>query len=119
MRLDLRYILVFLIMMLISVTVSAQKDVRKNIRKGNKEYKEQKFSEAADYFSKAVEGNPNSQEANYNLGNTLYRQKEWDKAIEQYNQSNALEQENPIKVSAGMHNIGNAMLRLTLLPAVN
>ena len=69
-------------MMLISVTVSAQKDVRKNIRKGNKEYKEQKFSEAADYFSKAVEGNPNSQEANYNLGNTLYRQKEWDKAIE-------------------------------------
>ncbi|HHU42414.1 MAG TPA: tetratricopeptide repeat protein [Fermentimonas caenicola] len=98
-------------MMLISVTVSAQKDVRKNIRKGNKEYKEQKFSEAADYFSKAVEGNPNSQEANYNLGNTLYRQKEWDKAIEQYNQSNALEQENPIKVSAGMHNIGNAMLQ--------
>jgi hypothetical protein len=64
MRLDLRYILVSLIMMLISVTVSAQKDVRKNIRKGNKEYKEQKFSEAADYFSKAVEGNPNSQEAN-------------------------------------------------------
>lgn len=111
MRFNSKNILVIMLFMLIPVTVFAQKEVRKNIRKGNKEYKEQKFSEAAEYFEKAVEGNPNSKEANYNLGNTLYRQKEWDKAIEQYNQSNALEQEDPLRVSEGMHNIGNAMLQ--------
>src|SRR5690554_4228850 len=111
MRFNSKNILVIMLFMLIPVTVFAQKEVRKNIRKGNKEYKEQKFSEAADYYGRAVEGNPNSKEANYNLGNTLYRQKEWDRAIEQYNQSNALELENPLRVSEGMHNIGNSMLR--------
>src|SRR5690606_29963018 len=86
-------------------------EVRKNVRKGNKEYKVQKYSEAANFYTKAVEENPTSKEANYNLGNTLYNQKEWDKAIEYYNNSNSLEQDEPLNVSSGMHNIGNALLR--------
>ncbi len=111
MQMFLKYILFTLMLGLIPISASAQKEVRKNIRKGNKEYKVQKYSEAASFYEKAIEENPTSQEANYNFGNTLYNQKEWDKAIEYYNNFNSLEQEDPLNVSSGMHNIGNALLR--------
>lgn len=111
MQMFLKYILFTLMLGLIPISASAQKEVRKNIRKGNKEYKVQKYAEAAALYEKAIEENPTSQEANYNLGNTLYNQKEWDKAIEYYNNFNSLEQEDPLNVSSGMHNIGNASLK--------
>ena len=100
-----------LLLTLLPLSVSAQKEVRKNIRKGNKEYTRQKYSEATAFYENAVKGNPSSKEANYNLGNTLYKQKAWDKSVEQYNHFISLEQDNPAEASAGWHNIGNAMLR--------
>ena len=106
-----KYISICFMLIMIPITLSAQKEVRKNIRKGNKEYNAQKYSDASSFYGKAVEENPTSQEANYNLGNTFYKQKDWDRAIEFYSNSNALEEEEPLNVSAGMHNIGNAMLR--------
>jgi cobalamin biosynthesis protein CobT len=93
-RLFVKYGLL-LLLMLFPLSVSAQKEVRKNIRKGNKEYSQQKYSEATASYENAVKGNPSSREANYNLGNTLYKRKEWDKSIEQYNHFISLEQENP------------------------
>jgi len=107
----IKYFLFILMMALIPLSVSAQKDVRKNIRKGNKVYSEQKFSEATSFYENAVKENPSSKEANFNLGNTLYKQNEWDKSIEQYNHFISLEQENPQEAAAGWHNIGNAMLQ--------
>ena len=107
----MKYFLIILMMALIPLSASAQKDVRKNIRKGNKVYCEQKFSEANSFYENAVNENPSSKEANFNLGNTLYKQKEWDKSIEQYNHFISLEQENPAEAAAGWHNIGNAMLQ--------
>jgi len=100
-----------LLLTLLPLSVSAQKEVRKNIRKGNKEYNQQKYSEATAFYENAVKGNPSSKEANFNLGNTLYKQKEWDKSVEKYNHFISLEQDNPAEASAGWHNIGNAMLQ--------
>ena len=111
MQMLLKYTLIFMMLGMIPISATAQKDVRKNIRKGNKEYKVQKYSEAAAFYEKAVEENPTSHEANYNLGNTLYNQNDWDKAIEYYSNFNSLEQEDQLNVSSGMHNIGNSMLR--------
>jgi len=110
-RLFTKYSLLLLLMTLLPLSVSAQKEVRKNIRKGNKEYNLQKFSEATPFYENAVKEAPNSKEANFNLGNTLYKKKEWDKSIEQYNHFISLEQEKPADASAGWHNIGNAMLQ--------
>lgn len=101
----------FVLLLLIPVTVSAQKDVRKNLRKGNKAYNQQKFGDAFKFYDDAVKSNPSSKEANYNIGNTLYRQKEWDKSVEQMNHYLSLERENPLKMSAAWHNVGNAMLQ--------
>ncbi|WP_286832992.1 tetratricopeptide repeat protein, partial [Proteiniphilum sp. UBA5280] len=106
-----KYLILIIMAVTVPVTVSAQKEVRKNIRKGNKEYNQQKFSAASDFYEKAVEENPSSGEANFNLGNTLYKQKEWERSIEQYNRFISLQQENPMEASAAWHNIGNAMLQ--------
>ena len=103
--------LFFLFVASIPFSAMAQKEVRRNIRKGNKVYEQQKFSEAAGFYSKAAEENPESREAIFNLGNTLYRQKEWDKAAEQYQHFVALEQEDPMEASAGWHNTGNTLLQ--------
>lgn len=92
-------------------TLSAQKQVRKNIKQGNKLYKEQKYEQAASHYEAAIKINPDALEANYNLGNTLYKQNEWDKSIEQQNHYLLLEKDNPQKLSSAWHNIGNAFLQ--------
>ena len=74
---------ILLISLLSVVSLTAQKAVRKNIKQGNRSYNEQKYEQAGSKFQEAIKINPNALEANFNLGNTLYRQKEWDKSIEQ------------------------------------
>ncbi|MDR1743199.1 MAG: tetratricopeptide repeat protein [Dysgonamonadaceae bacterium] len=101
----------FVLLLTVSASAFSQKEVRRDIRKGNKAYKQEKYGEAYSFYDKAVNGNANSLEANYNLGNVLYRQKEWDKSVEQYNHYLTIEKDNPQKMSAAWHNIGNTMLQ--------
>ena len=104
--------LVILLTSLVSVfSLTAQKAVRKNIKQGNRSYNEQKYEQAATKFEEAIKINPNAPEANYNLANTLYRQKEWDKSIEQLQHYLLIEKENEQHVAASWHNIGNALLQ--------
>lgn len=101
----------FCLLLLIPISVSAQKDVRKNVRKGNRAYNKQKFDDAYNFYDKAIQEDPASKEAIFNMGNTLYRQKEWDEAIKHLQRYVELENEDPIKMSAAWHNIGNALLQ--------
>ena len=104
-----------LVILLISIvpifSLTAQKAVRKNIKQGNRSYNEQKYEQAATKFEEAIKINPNTPEANYNLANTLYRQKEWDKSIEQLQHYLLIEKDNEQQVAASWHNIGNALLQ--------
>ena len=103
--------LIILLISLLSVfSLSAQKAVRKNIKRGNKSYNEQKYEQAAKSYKDAIEINPNALEPNYNLGNTLYKQKAWDESIEQQNHYLLLEKEDPEHIASSWHNIGNALL---------
>lgn len=106
-----KYVLSVASMLIITFSLSAQKNVRKNIRQGNKAFQEQKYTEASKFYQDAIEENPKSTEANFNLGNALYRQKQWDKSIEQMNHYLAIEKDDPVKMSAAWHNIGNALLQ--------
>jgi tetratricopeptide (TPR) repeat protein len=105
-----KYVLV-VSMLMITFSLSAQKNVRKNIRQGNKAFQEQKYTEASKFYQDAIEENPKSTEANFNLGNAFYRQKQWDKSIEQMNHYLSIEKDDPAKMSAAWHNIGNALLQ--------
>lgn len=103
--------LIILLISLLSVfTLTAQKAMRKNVKQGNRSYNEQKYEQAATKFEEAIKIDPNAPEANYNLGNTLYRQREWDKSIEQQQHYQLIEKENEQQVAASWHNIGNALL---------
>lgn len=99
------------LLLMVPFSLMAQKEVRQNIRKGNKAYNEQKYSEAVRFYQEAIKENPQSPEANYNLGNVFYKQKEWDKTIEQMNHYLTIVNEDPLKMSAAWHNIGNALLQ--------
>lgn len=103
--------LIILLISLLSVfSLSAQQAVRKNIKHGNRSYNEQKYEQAAQKYEEAIRLDPNALEANFNLANTLYRQNEWDKSIEQQNHYLLIEKDDIQKASSGWHNIGNAML---------
>ena len=53
---------------------------RSLIRDGNKQYQQKKFSDAELNYRKGMEKNDHSYEANYNLGNALYRQDKLEEA---------------------------------------
>ena len=89
----------------------AQKQVRKEVRNGNKEYKQEKYSEAEVNYRRALESNARSTEAAYNLGNSLYKQEKRQEALEQYLAitNNETDKE---KLANAWHNIGNIFLSM-------
>ncbi len=80
--------------------------VRKNL-KGIKLYEEQKYEEATDKFQENVNKNYDDGVLRYNLGNSLYRQGDYDRAISEY--ARALRDDKFEDKSAVYHNIGNAL----------
>jgi len=76
-------LLVLYISLIIPTLIFAQ-NVKKEIRQGNSEYRENNFSEAETHYRKALEKDPASEKANYNLANSLYKQEEYEPAITKY-----------------------------------
>jgi tetratricopeptide (TPR) repeat protein len=87
----------------------SQKEVRKELRKGNKDYKQEKYTEAEIAYRKALEVNPRSTDAAYNLGNTLYKQSKFPEAMQQYEAALSREK-NREMAAADFHNIGNIFM---------
>lgn len=86
----------------------SQKQVRKEVRKGNKEYKQEKYTDAEIAYRKALELNAHSTDAAYNLGNSLYKQQKFPDAAKQY--EIAAEETDKTKIASAWHNIGNVFL---------
>ena len=57
---------------------------RKHIRDGNGDYREGNYQQAELEYRKALEKDPSSYKADYNLGNALYKQKQYDAAAGRY-----------------------------------
>jgi len=95
--------------LLASLGVQAQKMERKNVRQGNKLYEEKKYTKAEINYRKALEVNPHSTFATYNLGNALYKQNKGKEALEQY-QASVNREQNPMNKAALMHNSGNVFM---------
>jgi tetratricopeptide (TPR) repeat protein len=87
----------------------AQKQVRKDIREGNKEYKQEKFTDAEVEYRKALETNARSIEAAFNLGNALYKQSKMQEAFGQY-QTVINNETDRNKLSQAWHNVGNIFM---------
>jgi Ca-activated chloride channel homolog len=82
----------------------------REIRTGNKEYNKKAFSEAEIHYRKALEKNPDSEKATYNLGDALYKQDQFEPSITKFEsltkgKSNAADQ------PKYYYNLGNAYFK--------
>lgn len=100
----IKYI-IFLVCALFSIGGYAQKTDSDYIRKGNKYYKDSLFIKAEVEYRKALDINPTSTEASYNLGNSLLMQEKAKEAIEQYVIS-AKKETDKQRLAQIYHNIG-------------
>lgn len=99
-----RYIgLVLLIF--VSISAFAQKAERDHIRKGNRFFKDSIYVDAEVDYRKALEVNPQSTIAMFNLGNTLLWQNKLQDAMNQFVAASRIEKDKNRKAQI-FHNIG-------------
>jgi Ca-activated chloride channel family protein len=91
----------------IAVEIYPQAD-KKFVRKGNGDYKEGNYQQAEVEYRKALEKDSKSFRADYNLGNALYRQKQFDAAADRYAGLAKMEKDKQ-KLSRCYYNMGNTM----------
>src|SRR5512145_1626405 len=80
----------------------------KFVRKGNGDYKEGNYQQAEVEYRKALEKNPRSFKADYNLGNALYKQKQYDAAAARYSDLTEKGKDNK-ELGRYYYNLGNTM----------
>jgi len=100
---------VVIILTVLTVNVFSQAE-RKFVRRGNRQFDDKKFQEAEIQYRKALEKSPGSAAADYNLGNALYRQNQFDAAAKRYNELSGKEKEGQL-ISSDYYNLGNALYK--------
>ncbi len=107
-RNNIRILFVGLLLM-IPVVMFGQQE-RKYIRKGNRLYEKQKFSGSEIQYRRAQGIDKPVPDANFNVGDALYKQKKYSEAAEQFEQSlNAYK--TPSQAAEAYYNKGNALLK--------
>lgn len=92
-------------LLIAAMTVHAQKAERDLIRKGNRMYNDSVYENAEVNYRKALEINPKSTVAMYNLANTLMQQNKLQEAMEQFAGAAKVEKEKP-NLAQIYHNMG-------------
>jgi tetratricopeptide (TPR) repeat protein len=95
------------LLLLVSGNVIAQ-TVRSQIREGNHLYNKSKYTDAEVEYKKALEKNPRSKEAQFNLGNSYYKQQQFDEALREYGNS-GVSMKSPEERAATYYNVGNSL----------
>lgn len=106
---------VMLGLMFVSVAVYGQKTERDYLRSGNKLYKDSTFVKAEVDYRKALELEPKSTDAMYNLGNSLLMQQKAKEAMEQYEAASRIEKDKN-KLAQIYHNMGVILQSSKQLP---
>ncbi len=96
---------IFLFMLCISSSCFAQKSYRDYIRSGNRLYNDSLFVKAEVDYRKALEQNPQSTDAMFNLANSLLMQQKAKEAMEQYESVSKVEKDKG-KLAQIYHNMG-------------
>ena len=72
----------FLILLVCLTLIAIAQSVNGYIKMGNQHYRQAQFDMAEQQYRLALEEDPNSKEAKFNLANALYQQKKYDPAIQ-------------------------------------
>jgi len=92
----------------LSFTIYGQGE-KKFIRQGNELFNEKKFSDSEVAYWKAIDKNKMSQDAGFNLGDALFKQKKYEDAGKQFIENSSALTDN-YKKSASLYNLGNSLL---------
>ena len=82
--------------------------------KGNLMYKKGDFKKALEFYNQAGIEKPDLPEIRYNLGNSLHQQKEWERALQNYQK--ALQGTPDMNQAQIYYNLGNTFYRLDKYP---
>ena len=114
MKRALSYILIIVFCMQTSAAFAQSSTVRKEIRKGNREYKAKRYERAEVDYRRALQEDSSAYRAHYNLGNALYRQKNYSGAAQHFD-SVLMQPDLDSKTrSRTFHNKGNSHLQAGL-----
>ncbi len=100
--------LIGLMIVLISSIHARAQQADQHMYEGNKLYAKGKYKEAAAAYQQAY-GAKKNREAQYNLGNAFYQQKNFEKAASQYTETEKNTRDSKLK-AASNHNLGNTCL---------
>lgn len=104
----MKQLVIIMIFLCSGVAVFAQQE-RSYVKKGNELYQQKKYKDAEDAYRQAVAKKEQNVPGNFNLGDALYKQKQFDKASEQF--TKIAESNTDKRVAAGAyHNLGNTLL---------
>jgi Ca-activated chloride channel homolog len=105
----IRYIFI-IVCCLCAATPAATAQENNDIRAGNKLYRQGNYNKALPEYQTAIKKNPKSAIANYNMGNTHYRNNDYEGAVKQYDEANVNAPANDLRQKA-LYNKGVALLK--------
>lgn len=90
-------------------TIMAQ-STRSSVNKGVDSYNEGKFIDSEVQFKKGLQKAPDSFQANFDLGDSYYKEGKYDESLRSYNEALSKASTDPLKAKV-YHNVGNALLK--------
>ena len=105
----LNIILVPALVFCISHIAFAQ-SIRSSVNKGVGLYDKQKYVDSEVEFKKGLEKSPDNFQANFNLGDSYYKEGKYEEALRSYQSALAKAENNKLKAEV-YHNIGNSLLK--------
>jgi tetratricopeptide (TPR) repeat protein len=101
--------------LLFAVSFTHAQTVRSHVKSGNEAYEKNKFADAEAEYKKALQLDPTSREAQFDLGNAYYKQQRFDEAQRSYNASITTAKK-PVDQSMACYNLGNGLFRSNKIP---
>ncbi len=104
----MKKIILYLLMSVVCATVAFAQQESHDVRQGNKAYKNEQFTEAEVEYRRGLDKNKEAFEAQFNLGNALFKQEKYEDAQKAFAQARILADDDKARKAACDHNIGNA-----------
>jgi len=90
-------------------SIAGYAQTNRYLQQGNKAYELQNYKAASDDYAKALRRDPNNTPSLFNLGNSLYQQKQYDSSRKMLAATEKLATDKPSKAAAD-YNIGNTYM---------
>ena len=101
---------VYIIFLLLLSAAGLGQSGKKDVREGNRNFKEKEYEESEVSYRKAINKEADLFDANFNLGDALYKQEKYDEAANEFNGLASRDGSNK-ELAKTYHNLGNSLLK--------